>query len=111
MSHLPRGALDSAYNPLVRAATADVGAHVLDDLGSRRLWLLLEQVGRAHDLAGLAVATLWHALGKPGLLHWMARIRRQTFDRSHRLADDISDLRLTRKCTLAINVHHAGATQ
>ena len=67
-SALPRGALDRAHDALIGSAAADVGAHVLDDLGARRLRLLLEQVGRAHDLAGLAVAALRHLLGEPGLL-------------------------------------------
>src|SRR5687767_12020444 len=54
MSRLPRRALDRAHDALVGAAAADVRAHVLDDLGARRLRLLLEQICRAHDLAGLA---------------------------------------------------------
>ena len=39
-------------------ALVDVRAHNLDDLVARGMRLLLEQVGRAHDLAGLAIATL-----------------------------------------------------
>src|SRR5580704_2588874 len=111
MSRLPRGALDCAHNALVRAAAADVGAHVLDDLIPRWPGLLLEQVGRAHDLAGLAVAALRHALGKPGFLHGVARIWRQPFDRGYRLPGDLGHLGLAGECALAINVHHAGAAQ
>src|SRR6267154_2665464 len=72
MSRLLRGALDGAHNALVGAAAADIRAHVLDDLVARRLRVLLEQVGRAHDLAGLTVAALRHAFGEPGLLQRMA---------------------------------------
>src|SRR5947199_8708530 len=74
MSRLPRRALDRAHDALISPAAADVGAHVLDDLGARRRWIVLEQVGRAHDLSGLAVAALRHALGNPGLLQRMAGI-------------------------------------
>src|SRR4249919_362381 len=42
MSRLPRRALNRAHDPLVGAAAADVGAHVFDDFGAGRLWLLLE---------------------------------------------------------------------
>src|SRR3954462_7799776 len=43
MSRLPRRALDRAHDSWVGPAPADVGAHVLDDLGTRRLRFLLEQ--------------------------------------------------------------------
>src|SRR3954447_3211842 len=69
MSRLLRGALDRAHDALISPAAADVGAHVLDDLGARRLRILLEQIGRAHDLAGLAIAALRYSVGKPGFLH------------------------------------------
>src|SRR5215207_7440603 len=111
MSRLPRRALDRANDPLVGAAAADVGAHVLDDLGAGGLRFLLEQIGRAHDLAGLAVSALRHVLGEPGLLHRMARIRRQSFDRGDRLAGQFRELCLARIGALAVDVHHAGAAQ
>src|SRR5712671_4398008 len=76
MSRLACGALDRAHDALIGPAAADVGTHVLDDLGAGRLRLLPEQVDRAHDLAGLAVAALRHPFGEPGLLHRMAGIRR-----------------------------------
>src|SRR6476659_2020947 len=72
MSRLPCRALDSTHNSLICAAAADIGAHVLDDLLAGWLGIVLEQIGRAHDLAGLAVAALRHSLGEPGLLHRMA---------------------------------------
>src|SRR5262245_13344413 len=74
MSRLPRCTLDRAHNALIGAAAAEIGAHVLDDLIARRLGLLLQEIGRAHDLAGLAVAALRHALGKPGLLQGMIAV-------------------------------------
>ena len=68
MSRLPRSAFNRAHDPLVGAAAANVCAHVLDDLRPGGLRFLLKQIGRAHDLTGLAVATLRHALGEPGFL-------------------------------------------
>src|SRR5262249_47682679 len=65
MSRLPRGALDGAHDALIGAAATDVRAHVLDDLGARGFRFLLQQIGGAHDLAGLAIAALRHALGEP----------------------------------------------
>src|SRR4029077_8525818 len=67
-SGLPRGALDCAHDALIGSAAADVRAHVLDDLIARRLGAVFAQVSRAHDLPGLAVATLRHLLGEPSLL-------------------------------------------
>src|SRR5215470_6359125 len=111
MSRLPCGPLDRPHDTLIGAATADVRAHVLDDLRPRRLRILREKLGRAHDLAGLAVAALRYALGEPRLLHRVTGIGRQAFDRGHRLAGDLRDLRLAREGALAVDVHHAGAAQ
>src|SRR5262249_61481235 len=110
-SGLPRGALDRAHDALIGSAAADIGAHMLDDLVARWLWLLLEQVGGGHDLAGLAVAALRHAFGEPGLLQGMARVGREAFDRGDRLAGDLRDLGLAGKRALAVDVHRAGAAQ
>src|SRR5215475_15273606 len=111
MSHLPSGALNRTHNALIGATAADIGAHVFDDLLARRLRIVLEQVGRAHDLAGLAIAALRHALGEPGFLYGMARIRRQALDGCHELAGNLRNFGLARECTLAVDVHHARATQ
>src|SRR5438034_5486801 len=111
MSRLLRGALDRAHDALICPAAADVGAHMLDDLGARRLRILLEQVGGAHDLARLAIAALRHAFGEPGFLHRMTGVGRQTLDRRHRLAGDLGNRCLAGECTLAVDVHHAGAAE
>src|SRR4051812_9800324 len=58
MSCLPRRALDSPHDALIGAAAADICVHVLDNLVARRIWLLLEEISGAHDLARLAVAAL-----------------------------------------------------
>src|SRR5689334_1887210 len=74
-SALLRCALDRAHDALVGPTAADVGAHMLHDLLARWLWIVLEQIGRAHDLPALAVAALRHPLGEPSLLNRMAGIR------------------------------------
>src|SRR5262249_36524077 len=74
MARLPRGALDRPHDALIGAAAADVAAYVFDDLCTRRLRLMLEQIGRAHNLARLAIPALRHPLGQPGLLHRMAGV-------------------------------------
>ena len=43
MSRLPRRALNRAHDALIGAATANVGAHVFDDLLARRLRLCLSR--------------------------------------------------------------------
>src|SRR5438270_6066894 len=108
---LPRRALNGADDALIGPAAADVGAHMFDDFFAGRRRLLSEQVGRAHDLAGLAIAALRHALGEPGLLQRMRRIRRETLDRRHCSARDLVKLRLAGEGALAVNMHHAGTAQ
>ena len=70
-----RGAFDGADDAGIGAAAADIGAHMFDDLGAVGLRIMRQQVGGAHDLAGLAVAALRHPFGEPGLLHRMGGIR------------------------------------
>src|SRR5262249_45955406 len=71
----PHSALDRAHDALIGPAAADIRAHVLDNLLAGGLGILLEQVRRTHDLAGLAIAALRHSLGQPSLLHRMGGIR------------------------------------
>src|SRR5262245_1765201 len=86
MSGLPAGALDGGDDAVVGAAAADVAVHVLDDLGPARPGIGLEELGRLHDLARLAVAALRHLLGDPRLLQRMRRIVRQALDGDRRPA-------------------------
>ena len=68
---LLRGALDGPYDSRIGAAATDVGAHVLDNFVARRRRVFGQQCGGAHDLAGLAVATLRNVNFDPGLLQRM----------------------------------------
>src|SRR6185503_17210985 len=54
------------------AAAADVAAHRFFDVLVGRPGVVLEQRARAHDLAALAVATLYDVVGHPGLLNGAA---------------------------------------
>lgn len=40
-----------------------------------------QQHCRGHDLAGLTIAALRHVYFNPGLLKWVAEIRREALDR------------------------------
>jgi hypothetical protein len=77
-------------------------AHLLDDLCASRVRLPLQQINRAHDLAGLTIAALRHTFGKPSLPHGMRGIRRKTLDGRHLLAGSIRHLHLARKRALAV---------
>src|SRR6185437_12581684 len=66
-SALLRRALDRADDARIGAAATEIGTHMLDDLGAAGVRIALQEIGGAHDLAGLAVAALRYALGEPGL--------------------------------------------
>src|SRR6267154_644653 len=53
-----RGAMNGFANALIRAATADVAAHGIVDIGVGRVGLFGKQRDGGHDLSGLAVAAL-----------------------------------------------------
>src|SRR5687768_10074324 len=109
ISGLLRRALDGAHDAAIRPAPADVAVHPLHDLRARRLGRLLEQGGGLHDLSRLAVAALQHLLLDPRLLKRMAgAVRRQPFDRGHRLALHLAHARDARAHRLALEVHGAG---
>src|SRR5688572_19606521 len=69
LSHAGRRLLDRRADALIGAAATDIPAHGRVDVGIRRVSLLGEQGGRAHDLPALAVAALRHVLFDEGLLH------------------------------------------
>ena len=65
--------------PLQRAAAADVGDARIDVVIGRR-GVLCEERSRGHDHAGLAVAALRNVELRPGLLHRMVAVFRQSLD-------------------------------
>jgi hypothetical protein len=66
-----QSALDGGDDAMVGPAAADIAVHVGDDVGAAGLGILRQQLGRLHDLAGLAVAALRHFFHDPGLLQGM----------------------------------------
>src|SRR5262245_26184294 len=107
---LPPGRLvHGRSDALVRPAPTDVGDRLVDVLVGR-LWILLEQRGRGHDLTRLAVATLGHVERGPGFLNRMRGRRGQAFDGDdpvrRRQAADGNGAR-TRYIT--VDVHGTGA--
>src|SRR3954463_8991900 len=70
------GVLDA----LVTAATADVARHRFADLVVGGFWIVHQQRGRLHDLAGLAIAALRDIDLAPGLLHRVIAGRVQALD-------------------------------
>src|SRR3954471_3285464 len=111
MSRLLGRALDGGDDAVVGAAAADVAVHVLDDLLARRVLVSAKQLGRLHDLAGLAVAALRHLLGDPGFLQWMRAIGRQALDGRHARPLDGSERRGARAHRLAVDMHGARAAE
>src|SRR5258708_28878164 len=107
-SALPRRALDRADDFQIGAAAADIAVHMRDDLGPRRILVVREQLGRLHDMAGLAIAALRHLLGDPGFLQRMAAVGRKSLDGGDRLALDQRDRHGAGAHRLPIDVHRAG---
>src|SRR5437016_438250 len=68
---LAGGALDSEHNALLAAAAAEVGIHLLADLGLGRIGFVGQERGRLHDHAVGAVAALQRLLSDEGRLHGM----------------------------------------
>src|SRR5271155_3193731 len=62
------GAMNGSANALVGAATADVAAHGVVNVGIGGVGFFGGQRDRGHDLAGLTVAALGNVFGDPGLL-------------------------------------------
>src|SRR5579871_2934068 len=75
-SRLVRRSFNGAHDARVGAAAADVCVHVRNDLLASRFGVMGQEVGGAHDLAGLTVAALRYRLGQPRFLHGMRRVGR-----------------------------------
>jgi len=61
--------MDGLANSHIGAATADHAGHVVIDVLIGGLGVALEEVGRRHDLPGLAVAALGNVQLEPGFLY------------------------------------------
>src|SRR3954447_5538036 len=107
-----RGELDGFANADVGAATADVPAHGLIDVGVCRTRVACQQRRGRHDLSGLAIAALHDFVLEPGLLNLCAGVRlADRFDRRNLRTADAVDRGDAGPCGDAVDVHGAGATQ
>src|SRR5216110_3299538 len=68
-----RRVLDSLADSHISTAATDVPRHRGVDVAIVRVGVGREQRRRGHDLAGLAIAALWHLERDPGLLDLLAR--------------------------------------
>src|SRR5262249_6111547 len=73
--------MDRPPNPRIGPTPTEVAAHCVVNVGVGRARFLRQQTGCRHHLSRLAVATLWDLYFQPGLLHRMAQITRESFDR------------------------------
>src|SRR5712691_3170452 len=101
-------AMQCAAEPLVGAATADVG-EIGVDIGVGRVWIGLEIGRRRHDLAGLAVAALRDLFTQPRLLHRMLAVGREPLDGGDLFSFDGTDRHRAGSHGLSVDVHGASA--
>ena len=73
--------MHSIFDALVTAAAADVAGHRFNYLIAGRFWILYQQRGRLHDLAGLAIAALRNVVCLPGKLDRVRAVGAETLDR------------------------------
>src|SRR5882672_2802305 len=107
-AHQSCGAMHRAAEPLIGAATADVG-EIGVDIGVGRVRIGLEIGHRRHDLAGLAVTALRDLFAQPRLLHRMLAVGREPLDGGDLLPFDAADRHRARTDGLSVDVHGAGA--
>src|ERR1700756_2851800 len=107
-----RSMLDRSADALISAASADVPRHSSIDVVIRRLWRVLQECRRRHDLAGLAIAALHHLKLQPCLLQGRAlRLVADRLDRGDRTIADAVDPRLAGADRLTADMHGAGAAK
>src|SRR5437879_4270853 len=82
-------AMNSAADPLICSASADVTRHGGINIGIGWFRFLREQRCGRHQLTRLTVATLRYLLGNPSDLQRMARCGRKSFDRCDLLRSHI----------------------
>src|SRR5260221_4701040 len=109
MSRSCRCGLDGRGDALIAAAAADVAAHGVVDLALGRVLGRGEEVGRLHDLPGLAVAALRHGESAAGRLHGVHAVRIEAFDGDHGAAGDVAHRGGAGAGRLAVDMDGAGA--
>src|SRR5262245_18478149 len=77
--------MDRPADARVGTAAAEIAAHRVVNIDVGRVRFLLQQTGGGHHLSRLTVAALRDLYLQPGLLHRVAQITREPFDRDHSL--------------------------
>src|SRR5882762_8889266 len=96
-------------NPLISSAAAEIAGHCRVDILVGGILVVLKKRDRLHDLAGLAVAALWHPDLHPRLLHGMHG--RDAFDGRNLGATDLAHGRRAGTDGRAILMHGTCAAQ
>src|SRR5262245_55566492 len=77
--------MDRPADSQAGTAAAEIAAHRVVNIDVGRVRFLLQQAGGGHHLSRLTVAALRDLYLQPGLLHGVAQITREPFDRDHSL--------------------------
>lgn len=96
-------------NPYVSTAAAQV-RHILVDILIGGVGEFLQEIGRCHDLASLAVTTLGYVELKPRLLNRVIARPGQSFDGRNVVILNRVDGRDATSSCLPIDVHCTGTT-
>ena len=100
--------MNCAANAIVRPAAANVG-HCRVDIGVARMWILLEERGRGHDLSRLTITALRDLLGDPRLLYRIRGVSRQTLDRVNPFTGGSGHRKDARALRDAVDMHRAAS--
>jgi hypothetical protein len=96
---------------LIATTAADVSSHSLCDLVIAKRFAFRDKCSGLHDLPDLAETALRHIVLTPRLLHRVVSRWIETFNRDHRLADDICNSDQTLSHRLAVDMYSTGPTQ
>src|SRR5437762_10526869 len=94
---------------MVSPAAADISRERIVDLTVRWLVVRSKQDGGRHDLPGLTISALGNLLLKPGPLHRMTSIGRESLDGGYALTGSAGQHYLTRAHGTAVEHHDARA--
>ena len=94
---------------MVGPAAADISRERIVDLTVRWIVVRGKQDGGRHDLPGLTISALGNLLLKPGPLHRMTSIGRESLDGGYALTGSAGQQYLTRARGIAVEDHGACA--
>ena len=103
--------MDGSSDARVSPTTADVAGHGPINVFVGRFGIFAEQNRGAHDLAGLAVATLRNVDFNPGLLDGVGVIGGEALDGGYMFSGNARERRNAGADGMAVEVYGAGAAQ